>query len=674
MATKPNIGIFGSPKITASKIFNNTTQPVASSVVKSQSSSVPANTAFTYQQAIAFRDGPIGSQIPRIERLLRPSNWNNLSGGLKAQYLKEIQGAVNDPIKYSFDQLKKDAASYLIFQNLPGGGGTAKAEAIDLKSNIDKYVNYLTSNNQSVASIMSTIDKGYVEGGKSLQEQVGRMNQTSVIDKVADVGLQIGLATATANLSLPAQIGINGALQVAKGENPADVVRNVVGTVAANSLTQGIPGIESSKIIPKTLNELNKAIENIAPDIVNSTVGSALINAERQAVAALITKQDVGQNAIAGAIGGTVADIAKVGFDDPLTQKTIGEYAKYNALGMSPQDAALMAGVDYLGDLSSESTNRPSNQPDDSMSPTTAASGSKIGSSLAASGDIDFTVPSEIASKAQFKTMPGEVGENIIQYTDKDGIVTYQKRVTAETPIGNKVGYTIVYDPELNSFSYDYSTGTETISSKIRPSLTTPTVPEVTPSILSTRITGAQSGQRKQGEDFGISTVTQKATTPIKESSLQPEASSDIPIEEMPTISLLRRVRVGDETRPNIYQEEKSLPATETVAKREQDIPEIQRLVQSTDKERSRIVEEEPIAQRKPTESVILDLISGGSRAQQASRQQRIPSERELASMQALSQALSVGDPGDALFGSGLGRRRNVWNVESLRLKDELGG
>jgi len=42
--------------------------------------------------------------------------------------------------------------------------------------------------------------------------------------------------------------------------------------------------------------------------------------------------------------------------------------------------------------------------------------------------------------------------------------------------------------------------------------------------------------------------------------------------------------------------------------------------------------------------------------------------------MQALSQALSVGDPGEALFGSRLGRRKNVWNVESLRLKDELGG
>lgn len=103
----------------------------------------PATTV-TYQQAIAFRDSPIGSQIPRIERLLRPSNWNNLNSGLKSKYLKEIAEAINDPIKYSSDRLKEDAASYLVFENIPGGGGTAKAEAKDLKSNIDKYVTFLS--------------------------------------------------------------------------------------------------------------------------------------------------------------------------------------------------------------------------------------------------------------------------------------------------------------------------------------------------------------------------------------------------------------------------------------------------------------------------------------------------------------------------------------------------
>lgn len=643
--------------------------------------------AITYKQAIEFRDGPIGSQIPRVARLLRPSNWNNLNGGLKSKYLNEIEGAIKDPIKYSFDQLKKDAASYLVFQNIPGGGGTAKAEAKDLKANIDQYVNYLTDNGQSVTSIMSTIDKGSIEGAKRLQEQVGRMNDEPLLNKISDVALQIGLATATAGLSLPAQIGVNAALQIAQGAKAADVVRNVVGTVAANSLTQGIPGIESSKIIPKTLNEVNKAIANIAPNTISPTVASALINAERQAVAALITKQDVGQNAIAGAIGGTVADIAKFGFDDPLTQKTIGEYAKYNALGMSPQDAALMAGVDYVGDISSQSATRPSSQTDEEISPVAAAPGSKIGSSLASVGDIDFTVPSNIANKPEFKTKPGETGENIIQYTDNDGVVSYRKNVTSTTPSGKEFGYTIVYD-DLNGISYEYSLpkeglGIQRVATKTRPSVenldtlkktVTDTV-DVSPDVLSVKPVKTQIDQTTLSGGFKEPTV--KPITPDIRAeapqlpSVEVDGDFATPVQEMPTLSLLNRVRVGAETKPDASQVMKQLPAIEVTGQKEEE-PEILRLIQPP-KEELRKTEEEVEPQRKPTDSVILDLISGGG-TQQATRQQRTPNEREAASMQALSQALSVGDPGDALFGSRLGRRRNVWNVESLRLKDELGG
>jgi hypothetical protein len=390
-----------------------------------------------------------------------------------------------------------------------------------------------------------------------------------------------------------------------------------------------------------------------------------LVNAENQAVFALITKQDVAANAIAGAVGGTVADVSKFGFDDPIAQKAIGEYAKYVSLGVPSQNAAAFAASDYAIDLAVAESKKSTG----GMFPTSAKAGSRIGSLLASTGDIDLTVPSEIATKEQFKTMPGEVGENIIKYTDKDGIVTYQKRVTAQTPIGNKIGYTIVYDPEVNNFTYEYSTATESIASKTKPSLTTPDAPQI---ILPPRLAGAQTGQRTQGEDFGVPTVRQ-----------QPAPS----VEEMPTLSLLRRVRTGQETRQNeaplqvdvyggteadVPQRERSLPPTETVAQR--DMPETQRLIQPSETESSRRVneEEEPVAQREPSSSIILDLISGGGR--QATRQQRTPNEREAASMQALSQALSVGDPGDALFGSGLGRRRNVWNVESLRLKDELGG
>jgi hypothetical protein len=456
----------------------------------------------------------------------------------------------------------------------------------------------------------------------------------------------------TPSLSLPQKIAASSAVQLANGAKPEDVIRNAVGTVAAYQ-------------VPEVLKNINQDIAKFAPNTIQDTVKTAMVNAENQAVFALITKQDVAANAIAGAVGGTVADVSKYGFDDPIAQKAIGEYAKYISLGVLPQDAAAFAASDYAIDLAVAESKKSTG----GMLPTSAKAGSRIGSLLASTGDIDLTVPPEIATKEQFKTMPGEVGENIIKYTDKDGIVTYQKRVTAQTPIGNKIGYTIVYDPELNNFNYEYRSGTETISSAAKPSLTTPDAPQV---ILPPRLAGAQTGQRIQGEDFGVPTVREQAATSV---------------EEMPTLSLLRRVRTGQETRQNeaplqvdvyggteadVPQRERSLSPTETVAQR--DMPETQRLIQPSETESARRVneEEEPAAQREPSGSIILDLISGNAR--QATRQQRVPNEREAASMQALSQALSVGDPGDALFGSGLGRRRNVWNVESLRLKDELGG
>jgi hypothetical protein len=137
-------------------------------------------------------------------------------------------------------------------------------------------------------------------------------------------------------------------------------------------------------------------------------------------------------------------------------------------------------------------------------------------------------------------------------------------------------------------------------------------------------------------------------------------------------LSLIRRVRTGSE-----IDREQALPEVVVTAKREEEVSEPQRLItESTDE----IGQEEPESQRtvnapEISNPVLLGLLGGGGgRFQTTQRTQRTPNERQAASMQALSQALSVGDPGDALFGSGLGRRRNVWNVESLRLKDELGG
>jgi hypothetical protein len=135
-----------------------------------------------------------------------------------------------------------------------------------------------------------------------------------------------------------------------------------------------------------------------------------------------------------------------------------------------------------------------------------------------------------------------------------------------------------------------------------------------------------------------------------------------------PELNLIRRdmIRTGRDAQEGTKQ----LSPVEVTAQREEDISEPQRLITESTQEPT---QQEAEVQRPVTEPVLLGLLGGG-RGATIPRTQRTPNEREAASMQALSQALSIGDPGNALFGSGLGRRRNVWNVESLRLKDELGG
>jgi hypothetical protein len=151
-----------------------------------------------------------------------------------------------------------------------------------------------------------------------------------------------------------------------------------------------------------------------------------------------------------------------------------------------------------------------------------------------------------------------------------------------------------------------------------------------------------------------------------EERTLQPvEVTAQRDFQNVDGLNLIRRVRTGTEV-----DEGGRLPTVEVTAQREEDLPEPQRLITESTQEAT---QKETEVQRPATEPVLLGLLGGG-RGATIPKTQRTPNEREASSMQALSQALSVGDPGNALFGSGLGRRRNVWNVESLRLKDELGG
>lgn len=618
--------------------------------------------AITYQQAVEFRDGPIGSKIAYVERVLRPSNWNNLNKGLKAKYLGEIERAMNDPYGFALEKLQADVSGLVIYSNTRGG--LAAAEAAEREKNAEKTIAFLQQGNQPAEKIQSAVNKGIETGAASVQEQNARRNEYPVIDRVADIALSIGLGAASAGLSTGAQIAINAAIAYEQGVKPEDIARGAIGSILANQFAPLTQGQTTGVTV---IDDFNKVIQKIK----NPELQSAIFNGVRQGVYATVTEQNIAKNVAAGAVAGAIATNIQNKYNDPALANAAGEYFQAKIAGKSDLEAAAAAFSGYATEeqkanakkaVLEETFNLPLEQRKAlgymTRDEVAGLKSEEVGSFNQA--------PSQIAAKEEFKARPGEVGENIIQVTDKDGIVTYQRRITAETPLGNKVGYIIIYDPELNTFDYEFRTSSETINNNYRPSLRTLNASQ---EILPPRIIGTQSGQRTQGEDFGEPTARQQ--TPLS-------------VEEMPTISLLRRVRTGQETRQNEtplqvdvyggagFDREGELATQESVAQRE---PE------ENDRAKQRLItesaqdtpQEEPEAQRTTNSTVLLGLL-GGNMNSSIPRTQRTPNEREAASMQALSQALSIGDPGNALFGSGLGRRRNVWNEESLRLKDELGG
>ena len=570
MATRPNIGIFGGPPKASSGsiggIFGGALKSAASStpqttvkttapVVSTAPASTPANAALTYQKAVEFMNGPIGSQIPYVARVLRPSNWNNLNSGLKAKYLGEVQRAINDPVGFSLERLKEDVAGYVVYQNIPGGGGTAKAEAKDLKANIDKYVSFLQSQGRSVNDITSAIDKGYSAGVTSLEEQVGRMNEYPVIDRVADVALNVGLGVASAGLSTGAQIALNAAIAYEQGAKPEDIVRGAVGSLLANQIGPlGVNGGPTTTGV-SVVDDFNKAIQNVG----NPELQSAIFNGVRQGVYATITEQDIAKNMAAGAVAGAIATNIQDKYKDPALSSAAGEFIQAKIAGKSDIEAAAAAFSGYATEEEKKSAQR------------------KVAEEVSA-------LPLDQVQALGYKT---------------------QDEITASFFPGEEPLQVDVYG----------GAGTEEKE-------------------LETKVTTAQRDPQ-----------------------------------DMDGLSLVRRVRTGIEADEGMQE----LPEQVSVAQREEEEPEKQRLITESAEEAQ---QEEPEAQRPTNSTVLLGLLGGTGTKDFArmARTQRAPSEREAASMQALSQALSVGDPGDALFGSGLGRRRNVWNVESLRLKDELGG
>ena len=623
-----------------------------------------------WQQAANYYAAQQGVTLPSyFKEMIRYASETEPSSNKQKEYQQDISARVSD-FKSSANGLHDRALyglGYKYQNNTIYRTDPLRDRILSTNEDILKQIaNGASQSGLPVDQIQSAVGSG---AAKSIDDYNARsVPDSTFFDTAFGIGQNVLLAYATSGLSIGQQIAFNAANAYLQGAKPEDIVRGAIGSLVANQFrplgtnAAGVPETTGVSII----DDFNKTIQAIkSPELQ-----SAIFNGVRQGVYATATEQDIAKNVAAGAVAGAVATNIQNKYKDPSLANAAGEYLQAKIAGKTDLEAFSAAFSGYATEEERKEAKRKVAQEMSSLPlDQVQALGYKTKDEITGAF---FPVPPEIAAKQQFITMPGEVGENIIQVIDKDGIVTYEKKVTAQTPLGNKIDYTILYDTDTNQFYYEYGTGEKAVLSKSRPSLTTLNASQ---EILPSSLVGAQTGQRKQGDDFGVSTVRQQ------ESPVQVDVYGvgGRPVEEMPTISLLRTVRTGQKPlQVDVYggagfDRGGELTPQESVAQREpeEEISEPQRLITESAQDTP---QEEFETQRPTNSTVLLSLLGGGGRFQTTQRTQRTPNEREAASMQALSQALSVGDPGDALFGSGLGRRRNVWNEESLRLKDELGG
>jgi len=443
-------------------------------------------------------------------------------------------------------------------------------------------------------------------------------------------------------------LAAQSAQAIATGASPTDVLKGAIGSLAAAQ-------------VPQFLDEL-KVVSAASP-----ALKSAINNAAVQATFAAFTDQNIALNAIAGAIGGAAAELSK-DLGDPALQKAIGEFTKNKALGMSDMQAGMAAAQDYAQSISGKKAadrTAAQNQVIDAFSqPRTAGVGTQIGEATAATGAI-YSDPEAAREAARMGIELPSVGVTTPSLISG-------KELPAVTVTGTREP--VILTPTL----------TQNLGLGGRVDKKTPTTVPPNLDIANLISQGASTTGKTTETPSGVIDTTQPAGTSsdagVSASNLGTGANFDSKIIDLTGIG-------GGGTSGIDFGGGEGTSGAGAAGTGASGIGTGETGTVGTgidgtgtggdgeggdgsgDGTTETASQTFPLTPQQP-DTVILDLISGGG----TRRGQRLPTASESESMAALTQALRIGDPGDALFGGKLGRRRNVWNVESLRLKDELGG
>jgi hypothetical protein len=481
------------------------------------------------------------------------------------------------------------------------------------------------------------------------------------LDVATPIITQAGAAIITGGLSIPQQLAVNSALSIMKGGDLEDIVKSAVGTLGANEVSQYLSEI-------KKISEAEPILKN------------AIVNAGAQGTYAAITGGDVVTNILSGAAGGAVAGATFKATDDKAISAAAGEYSKNLASGMSSKDAMTAALVDFIVSDRVDAERKIKEAANETQ-PVAVKPGSQLGEPSAGVGDVSLTAPTSISSLPQFKPLSGETADAVVKVTDREGVVTYKRNITQTNPSGETTGYTITYDPEIQEFRYETAVsykdglgGVEVISSKTRPGAgaagTTATEAGSTislstqPKVPLTPSTTPEVPVAPTTPEVPVAPTTPTVPSEPRQDTAGPvNGAGNVTVETSGSGNVTRDIidltGIGADT--GLSQEADKVAKTETVG------DQAKTEVEPTEKEPS---ETEGGEANQGSNLILLGLLGGEGTLPGGSQ----PTQQQTTAMRALSQALRAGDPGEPLFGSRVGKRKNVWNVESLRIKDELGG
>ena len=253
-------------------------------------------------------------------------------------------------------------------------------------------------------------------------------------------------------------------ISASQGGDIEDIGKAALGAYIAPTIARPVAAAAGGVI--GTGSAAQVALANGVGGAVGSAAGAAAVGA------------DIGEAATLGAIGSAGASLARSGAAELGLDETgkaagyaadVGEAVARGSVTGDIGGELLSAGIGALAGEGQQALRELGEPTQVAIRPAPAPFGSQVGEQTAGLEDSGIAAPASISSRPEFATRPGEEGDIVIKYTDREGNVSFRKDVTSKLPSGETTGYTIVYDPQADRVDYEFSEGNTVVSAKTRP-------------------------------------------------------------------------------------------------------------------------------------------------------------------------------------------------------------